>query len=247
MSSDDDFLGSMISAAFSLISMKSLLSRKDGDELVNGDEPPIDKNLPETKTATFSMGCFWGPDALFGSKDGVIRTRVGYAGGNKEDPTYRRLGDHTETIQIDYDPEKITYRDLLTIFWNNHDPTYRKSRQYMSMILYHDEEQKRYAVESKELFQQKSDKMVKTVIKESSKFYLAEDYHQKYHLSQNPRLYDAFKTIYPDIENFVDSTAVARANGLVTGRGRGDTIEKIGLNEEGKKLLLKRWKIAGGG
>ncbi len=243
MSIGKDTLAPITRAALSLISMKSLFFKKDGGDLVTGEVPPIDKDVPKrTKTATFSMGCFWGPDALFGSKDGVVRTRVGYAGGSKEDPTYRNLGDHTETVQIDYDPEKITYTNLLDIFWKNHDPNIRRKTQYMSIIFSHDEEQKRYAYESKERLQKKLDKEVKTVIKDHPKFYLAEDYHQKYKLSRNSRLYDAFRSIYPDMKDFVDSTAVARANGLVTGKGDTETIKKLGLNEDGRKLLYKKAK-----
>ncbi len=243
-----DFLNSMIVLTSFFLPMISRFSKKSGEELVTGAVPPIDKEIPnEMKTATFSMGCFWGPDALFGSKSGVIRTRVGYAGGSKENPTYRSLGDHTETIQIEYDPKKITYSDLLKIFWNNHDPSIRRKTQYKSIIFSHDEEQKRYAVRSKERLQEKLDKEVNTVIVDNSKFYLAEDYHQKYKLSRNDLLDDAFKTIYPDMKDFVNSTAVARANGLVSGKGDIDTIKKLGLNEEGKELLYKRWKQSGGG
>ncbi|MGM0406128.1 MAG: peptide-methionine (S)-S-oxide reductase MsrA [Thermoplasmatota archaeon] len=228
--------------------MMAWLSKKSGDDLISGEIPAIDKNpSKKTKSVTFSMGCFWGPDALFGSKKGVIRTRVGYAGGTKQNPTYRSLGDHTETVQIDYDPKKITYNDLLDIFWNNHDPTTRRTTQYMTMIFYHDEEQKNFAVESKKKMQERLDGDVKTEIVKYSKFYLAEDYHQKYQLSRNSNLYSAFKSIYPDIKNFVDSTAVARANGLVSGRGDIDIVEELGLNEEGKELIRKSFKRAGGG
>ncbi|MFB6190699.1 MAG: peptide-methionine (S)-S-oxide reductase, partial [Candidatus Nanohaloarchaea archaeon] len=75
----------------------------------------------ELEKAAFGMGCFWGPDALFGSLEGVVRTRVGYAGGEKKDPTYKDLGNHTETVLVEYDPERIGYEDLLDVFWENHD------------------------------------------------------------------------------------------------------------------------------
>ena len=77
----------------------------------------------------------------------MIRTRVGYAGGAKENPTYHNLGDHTETLQIDYDSSKISYEKLLELFWEEHDPTSRSwSRQYKAVVFYHDEEQKRLAI-----------------------------------------------------------------------------------------------------
>ena len=76
----------------------------------------------------------------------MIRTRVGYTGGNKENPTYRTLGDHTESIEVDYDPGIISYADLLKVFWRSHDPGSRSwSRQYIAAIFYHNEEQKKQA------------------------------------------------------------------------------------------------------
>ena len=87
-------------------------------------EIPYDQkmNAVDTETATFALGCFWGPDASFGALEGVVRTRVGYAGGDKVNPTYKMIGDHTETIEIDYDPEVISYTELLEIFFASHDP-----------------------------------------------------------------------------------------------------------------------------
>ncbi len=101
------------------------------------------------ETASFALGCFWNPDAQFGGLDGVIRTRVGYAGGEKENPTYQDLGNHTETTQIDYDSEEISYEELLEKFWEFHDYTEKKKDQYKSVIFYHDEEQKEKAEASK--------------------------------------------------------------------------------------------------
>lgn len=85
-------------------------------------------NIP-TKKATFALGCFWAPDAYFGATKGVIRTRVGFTGGSKGAPTYRNLGDHTEAIELDYDPNEISYKQLLDIFWEIHDPTARTTKQ----------------------------------------------------------------------------------------------------------------------
>ena len=81
---------------------------------------------------------------------GVIRTRVGYTGGTTVDPTYHDLGDHSETIQIDYDPTQVSYQALLDVFWNSHNPTTRSwSRQYASAVFYHSDEQKKLAMESR--------------------------------------------------------------------------------------------------
>lgn len=220
------------------------------DEIIRNEKPLIDKNKHDgLKTATFSMGCFWGPDSLFGVIPGVIRTRVGYAGGAKKNPTYHRLGGHTETIQIEYTPEQISYKELMDIFWNNHDPTQLKSTQYMSIIFFHDEDQEKIARKSKEKVQEEYSRNVKTDIRPISKFYLAEDYHQKYHLSRNKKIYKAYTQIYPDMKDFTNSTAVARINGYISGRGTLDSeedLKSLGLSEDGRKILYKKWKSAGG-
>ena len=181
--------------------------------------PPIDASAPaQTETATFALGCFWAPDSLFGSLDGVVRTRVGYAGGTTQNPTYHNLGDHTETIQIDYDPTQISYQELLDIYWDSHNPTGQPwSRQYMSITFYHDSDQRELAMESKQREETSLGRQVYTEIIPFSEFYLAEDYHQKYYLQQEPELMEELSTIYPNFADFLDSTAVARINGYLGG------------------------------
>ena len=106
----------------------------------------------------------------------MIRTRVGYAGGTMKNPTYHNLGDHTETIQIDYDPTQISYEELLDVFWDSHNPTSRPwSRQYMSIVFYHDEEQKRSAIETRDREGSRREGVIFTEIVPASQFYLAED------------------------------------------------------------------------
>ena len=97
----------------------------------------------ELETATFGMGCFWSPEARFGSLPGVFRTRVGYAGGTTPSPTYRQMGDHTETLEIDFDPDVLRYEDVLRHFWRNHYPNrdQYKGRQYLSLLRYRGDEQ----------------------------------------------------------------------------------------------------------
>jgi methionine-S-sulfoxide reductase len=156
---------------------------------------------------------------------------VGYSGGTKENPTYHRLGDHTEAIQIDYDPEVISYKELLDIFWCSHHPTRRAfSRQYMSMIFYHDEQQKKLAMETKEARERELGAKIHTEIREFDKFYRAEDYHQKYALRQQSLLADQLKAIYPDAQAFTDSTAAARLNGFVYGYGTKEGLDDIDQN-----------------
>lgn len=220
-------------------------SRQKAKELVTGDVPELDKNAPEDiETATFSLGCFWGPDSRFGAVPGVVRTRVGYAGGTKENPTYHNLGDHTETIQIDFDPHKVSYEELLGVFWASHDPTYQKSTQYQSIIFYHDG-QKEAAQGSFDKEQKNSSYGILTDLRPYSEFYRAEDYHQKYHLRQVKDIYYAYEHIYPNNRDLVDSTAVARANGYASGHGiidSKDDLDGMGLSEKGKEVLYTRWK-----
>jgi peptide-methionine (S)-S-oxide reductase len=172
-----------------------------------------------------------------------MRTRVGYAGGTKTAPTYRSLGDHSETIQIDYDPGQVSYEELLDLFWSSHGPTSRPwSQQYASVIFYHNEEQKRQAVETRDREAAKHDGQIYTEVVPFSEFYLAEDYHQKYRLQQVSELAKEFQTIYPDDEDFVNSTAAARVNGYVGGHGTLATLQaeldSLGLSPEaGQKLL----------
>ena len=173
----------------------------------------------------------------------MVRTRVGYAGGTMENPTYYLLGDHSETIEIDYDPEVISYQELLDVFWSSHRPTQPSwSRQYASIIFYHDETQKRLALESKAGQEQRYGNPVYTEIAPLSGFYLAEDYHQKYQLQRVPQLTAELKAIYPDLQAFTASTAAARLNGYVGGNGTSQQLQAelddLGLSQEGQQLLL---------
>lgn len=173
----------------------------------------------------------------------MIRTRVGYAGGAKRNPTYYNLGDHSETIQIDYDPTHVSYRELLDIFWESHDPAARPwSRQYMAAIFTHNDEQKRLALETRDREAAKRRGRIYTQVLSFAGFYLAEAYHQKYRLRHEPLLMKEFMAIYPDNEDFVDSTAAARVNGYVAGNGTCAALQRelnsLGLSPAGNKRLL---------
>ena len=142
--------------------------------------------------ATFGAGCFWHVEDLFRQSKGVKSTKAGYTGGNLANPTYEevctdRTG-HAEAVEIEYDPDEISYDELLDIFWNNHDPTSLNRQgpdvgiQYRSSIFVHDESQKQAAQKSKEKLNS-SGKFSKTIVTEivpSPEFYTAEEYHQKY-------------------------------------------------------------------
>lgn len=175
----------------------------------------------------------------------MVRTRVGYAGGSTADPTYENIGDHSETVQIEYDPSQITYSDLLEIFWDSHDATRTSfSRQYRSAIFYHDEEQKRLALESKARQEAGTDDRngIKTDIVPATDFYLAEAYHQKFYLRLQDGIVGEFRAIYPELADFIGSTAVARANGYVHGNGAAAALEAgvdgLGLSPRAKEKLL---------
>jgi len=177
-----------------------------------------------------------------------VRTRVGYAGGKLQNPTYYNLGDHSETIQIDYDPAKISYEELLDIFWGSHTPTAPSwSRQYMSIIFYHDEEQRLLAEASKQRMEAKWGKTIYTEIAPYTRFYLAEDYHQKYYLRNRIEFLKHYLTIYPDPGDFVNSTAVMRVNGYLGRNGSVELLEQeldsLGLTPE---LRDRLWQLAAG-
>ncbi|HZX44574.1 MAG TPA: peptide-methionine (S)-S-oxide reductase MsrA [Candidatus Nanoarchaeia archaeon] len=138
--------------------------------------------------ATFGAGCFWHVEEQFSKVGGVIETTAGFMGGEKKDPTYEEVSTgktgHAEAVQVEYDPSKIAYDDLLDIFWNIHNPTLLNQQgadvgtQYRSVIFYHSESQKRIALESKSRLPNAS--QVVTEIVPVGVFYSAEEYHQKY-------------------------------------------------------------------
>ena len=174
--------------------------------------------------------------------EGVIRTRVGYAGGRMDNPDYGNIGDHTETVQVDYDPQRITYNQLLDSFWQNHKPTGRSwSRQYMNAVFYHDDRQRQLAMDSKTAVEKKIGSSVKSEVAPLRTFTIAEDYHQKYIIKQHHDLNAEMSRIYPLHRDFVDSTAVARLNGYASGHGSKDQfayeIDNLGLTDAGKKTL----------
>ncbi len=174
----------------------------------------------------------------------MVRTRVGYAGGSKVNPTYHDLGDHSETIQIDYDPSQISYEQLLHLYWTSHRCDYPAySIQYASRIFYHNEEQKKLAEESKAREEARLGKQLFASIEPAGTFYRAEDYHQKYRLQGSTQLMSELRQIYPQFDRFVDSTLAARLNGYLGGAGTReqleDELDEYGLSE-GARELLKR-------
>jgi peptide-methionine (S)-S-oxide reductase len=142
------------------------------------------------KKATFGAGCFWGVEAAFRQLDGVSATRVGYSGGHTENPTYEDVCSHgtghAEVVEVTFDPERVSYDQLLDTFWAKHDPTQLNRQgwdigdQYRSAIFVHDDEQQEAAARSKAHEQTRYGKPVVTQIEPAQTFYEAEDYHQQY-------------------------------------------------------------------
>jgi len=142
--------------------------------------------------ATFAAGCFWGVEAVFGQVDGVVSTRVGYTGGSQDNPSYEDVctgvTGHTEAVEVDFDPSRVSYEELLQVFWDNHDPTTVNRQgpdvgtQYRSAIFFHMPEQEAAANAFKDRLQKSGTfkKEIVTEIVPASMFYLAEDYHQQY-------------------------------------------------------------------
>jgi len=181
----------------------------------------------ELKIAAFGMGCFWGPDALLGAKEGILRTRVGYAGGTEDNPTYRNIGSHTETILVEFDPVKISYSQLLELFWDNHHySTQGKKNQYASRLFYATEKQKERADRSKSKKQKKE--TVATKIQQLN-FTVAEDYHQKYRL-RHSKMMENFSDMTAD--EFRDSPLAAKLNGYAAGHLSLEDIKKLDFEIE---------------
>jgi len=173
-----------------------------------------------------------------------MRTRVGFTGGSSKDPTYRRLGDHTETVDIEFNPEVISYETLLGMFWKGHDIYTKHSPQYMSAIYYHDEAQRQLAERTKEKVQKESSRTIVTVIQKATQFYNAEDYHQKYMLRQDRQLLDALKLTDAEL---IESTLAAKLNGYLAGHGTKEQFEAdtagISVPPESLRYVRKRLKV----
>lgn len=142
--------------------------------------------------ATFGAGCFWGVEVTFRNTPGVVDTKVGYLGGTLENPTYKDVcsGEtgHAEVVQVEFDPARVTYDQLLDVFWSSHNPTTKNRQgpdwgtQYRSAIFYHSDEQRAIAEKSRDKWNAsgKFGRPIVTEITAASTFYPAEEYHQRY-------------------------------------------------------------------
>ena len=184
-----------------------------------------------TETATFALGCFWGPDAQFGALDGVIRTRVGYAGGTTVDPTYHDLDDHTEAIQVDYAPETRSFAELLALVFQSHDPQQQtRKTQYQNIVFIDSPDQQRVLTDYLDTTEYTADGIA-TRIEQHPQFHPAEDYHQKYSLRSKRSIMSAFESAGYDEAAIRESPAAAKLNGHVGGHELSDSHELgIGSN-----------------
>lgn len=140
--------------------------------------------------ATFGAGCFWHVEDLLAKTKGVKSTKAGYTGGKLSNPTYEQVctdkTGHAEAVQVEYDPNEISFKELLDVFWSNHNPTTLNRQgpdvgiQYRSAIFYHNDQQKEIAEKSKQSLSDKYENPIITEIVPAQTFYNAEEYHQKY-------------------------------------------------------------------
>ncbi len=168
--------------------------------VVNG--APLEPKEPHLKQAIFGLGCFWGAERMFWTIPGVVSTSAGYAGGYTQNPTYEEVctgaTGHAEVVRVFYDPARVSYDELLRVFWEGHDPTQGMRQgndmgtQYRSVIFYFDEEQRAAAEASRDAYQSELRAsgygQITTEIGPAPVFYFAEDYHQQY-LAKNPHGY----------------------------------------------------------
>ncbi len=169
--------------------------------------------MENSQLATFASGCFWCTEAIFLQVNGVTKVQSGYMGGHVENPTYKAVCNgetgHAECVQVTYDPEKISYEQLLEIFWKTHDPTTLNRQgadvgtQYRSAIFFHTEEQKNMASAYKAKLNAEKiyAKSIVTEIVPTDIFYVAENYHQNYFSLNNDAPYCSF-VIQPKLEKF---------------------------------------------
>lgn len=166
-----------------------------------------------TDTATFGNGCFWCTEAIFQQLEGVLKVESGYSGGHVENPTYKEVCEgttgHAEAIQIVYDPSRISFDELLEVFWQTHDPTTLNRQgndvgtQYRSVVFYHNKEQQEKAEEYKQKLDEAKafNAPIVTEISPFQKFYVAENYHQDYYNLNGSQPY-CYYVIRPKLDKF---------------------------------------------
>ena len=203
----------LTSAFITLTTLISCAENKNSNIHMTSDLTSLQNGNYKTDTATFGTGCFWCTEAIFEQLNGVLKVSSGYSGGHVDNPSYKDVCDgttgHAEVVQIVYDPEKITFDELLEVFWQTHDPTTLNRQgndvgtQYRSAIFYHNDEQKAKAEKYKAELNTSGafNKPLVTEITSFSKFYVAENYHQDYYNNNGSQPY-CYYVIKPKMEKF---------------------------------------------
>jgi peptide methionine sulfoxide reductase msrA/msrB len=220
-------------------------SSAGADENNQKKEQPMQNSGIKLEKATFAGGCFWCMEPPFEKLDGVVEVISGYTGGHKDNPTYEEVSSgttgHIEAVQIIYDPTKISYEELLNVFWTQIDPTDRggqfvdRGEQYKTAIFYHNEQQKLEAEKSKQALENsvKFKDPIVTEIREFTKFYKAEDYHQDFYKTQSGRY--KFYRQHSGRDQFLTKTW--KDSGSGSGTSLADRLKKF--KKPGKKELKK--------
>ncbi|WP_052737926.1 peptide-methionine (S)-S-oxide reductase [Bacillus sp. SA1-12] len=177
-------------------------------------------------TVTFGMGCFWGPEARFGSLPGVVKTRVGYAGGKEGQPSSKNTLDFTEVLQIQYDSELLSLDQILTQFFAQHNTARApRSTKYRSVLFYQNEEQKDKMMQKVEE-KKRNNGVIYTAVEPLKQFFEAETRHQKYYLQRWKPVYQKWCKLHSEEDSLVESTLTARLNGLSKGCGKLEEIQR---------------------
>lgn len=194
------------------------------------------------KRVYFAMGCFWGSEAMMGGANGVVLTRVGFAGGTLPDPTYSAIGDHVETVEVLYDPEVTDLSSLLSHFWKNHNARAKPIfRQYASAIFCIDEQEVQLAKEQRKKWQTSGgQEKILTAVIPLKEFYPAGEGHQKYYLQQDPKLFQSL----PSSEQKLNTLLATKLNAVSGRGGERSTLEStlldMGIGKEAQAVLFQR-------
>ena len=232
--------------------MLVLVGFQKSNNLKDNMDTTMEINQKDLSEATFAGGCFWCTESDFEKIDGVVEVISGYLGGETQNPTYQEVSaggtGHAEAIRVRYDPQKITYNELLDVFWRHVDPTdpggqfVDRGSQYRPAIFYHDDDQKRLAEESKRKLETSGrfDKAIATEIVPVSEFYHAEDYHQDYY-KKNPLRYKMYRSS-SGRDQFLEKVWADKAQPAAAG-GNQATYSKPGDNVLKTKLTPLQYKV----
>ncbi len=197
----------------SFMGLSSYAQKNNNSVKIKKENNPMTNSTTKLDTATFGTGCFWCTEAIFQELEGVTKVTSGYSGGTVPNPTYEQVCSkttgHAECLNIMYDPAKISFDDLLEVFWQTHDPTTLNRQgadvgtQYRSVVFYHNEEQRAKTEKYKAELNKSGafDNPIVTTLEPFSIFYPAEDYHQNYYNNNGSQRYCQF-VIRPKVEKF---------------------------------------------